>query len=741
MHRASRGTWRPTTTATRLRSRSTRATLRSDNTVYAQLTLDVGPEKVREDGARSSASRSTARRRRRLRAVDRARRDRRLAARHGVGVRDARRRRRSTRSRWRSAKVVLAERQEDTSAGWGKPKRKRVISDGVAATVTQILEQNIQYGTGVGANFGRPAAGKTGTTEEHADAWFCGYTPRLATTVWVGYPNGRDADDERARDRRRRRHVPGADLAALHELGDRTATPRRLPGAEARSRSGSDFERGPVRSLVRLRTATPTYTPPATTTDDDDDDARRRRPDAPPAPPPTTKPHRRPTPPPPPPSRRRRAASAAVDDRPPPPRRASADRRPRRPLACAGARRGALRRAARRGLRRRRVADGAPLVPADGGRADGDRVWAWVFLALPRRGVRRLPRRAAAPAPQAAGARVGGRARRRDPARAARRRRCCSRPTPGRTGTTAGIAAVHGANPYVATRRATFPRRPRVPYMPAPTGATRRSVYGPGVHARLGAGRARGRRSPRRRPGSSRRWRRVARARRARCSPRGCRRGRPSRPPSWAGTRCSRCTSRAAATTTRGWRRSSLGALALGRSAAQAAGRRGVGRSRCWSSGCRSSSSRCARSRRARRAAIRRPRRLRRRGRAASPRSRRGATAATGCDAFGPLARNAAARRRSRSRTGSSSSASRTALAVVLAVAAFARRLRWLAARGWRGRARLGLAAGLAAARDAPTSRPGTSSGRCRSPPPRTTAPRSCSRWASARTCSQTIPL
>jgi penicillin-binding protein 1A len=45
-------------------------------------------------------------------------------------------------------------------------------------------------GTGVGAYFGRPAAGKTGTTDNHADAWFSGYVPQLETTVWVGYPQG-----------------------------------------------------------------------------------------------------------------------------------------------------------------------------------------------------------------------------------------------------------------------------------------------------------------------------------------------------------------------------------------------------------------------------------------------------------------------------------------------------------------------------------------------------------------------
>jgi penicillin-binding protein 1A len=87
-------------------------------------------------------------------------------------------------------RVVLPD-GEDKSAGWGKPKRKRVISDGVADTVTGILEQNIRYGTGVAAYYGQPAAGKTGTTEEWSDAWFCGYTPRLGTTVWVGYPKGK----------------------------------------------------------------------------------------------------------------------------------------------------------------------------------------------------------------------------------------------------------------------------------------------------------------------------------------------------------------------------------------------------------------------------------------------------------------------------------------------------------------------------------------------------------------------
>jgi len=57
--------------------------------------------------------------------------------------------------------------------------------------VTQVLEQNMLYGTGTGAHLsGHTDAGKTGTTDNYADAWFSGYTPRLEATVWIGYPSG-----------------------------------------------------------------------------------------------------------------------------------------------------------------------------------------------------------------------------------------------------------------------------------------------------------------------------------------------------------------------------------------------------------------------------------------------------------------------------------------------------------------------------------------------------------------------
>jgi penicillin-binding protein 1A len=71
----------------------------------------------------------------------------------------------------------------------GKPKRKKVFSDGVTYEATQVLEQNVLSGTGTSAQIGCPAAGKTGTTDNFRDAWFVGFTPELSTSVWVGYPN------------------------------------------------------------------------------------------------------------------------------------------------------------------------------------------------------------------------------------------------------------------------------------------------------------------------------------------------------------------------------------------------------------------------------------------------------------------------------------------------------------------------------------------------------------------------
>jgi len=73
----------------------------------------------------------------------------------------------------------------------GKPETSQVLDPKVVAKINGILAQVVSSGTGRGASIGRPQAGKTGTTEDYADAWFVGYTPDLVTAVWVGYPQGR----------------------------------------------------------------------------------------------------------------------------------------------------------------------------------------------------------------------------------------------------------------------------------------------------------------------------------------------------------------------------------------------------------------------------------------------------------------------------------------------------------------------------------------------------------------------
>jgi penicillin-binding protein 1A len=164
----------------------TRATLRSDNSVYAQLTLDVGPDNVRATAERLGVHISQP-----------------TVASIGLGALAVSPLDMATAYAAIAAggvlsepmairKVVLADGKVDTEAGWGKPQRKRVLPDWVAAKVTDVLSQNIRYGTGFpnATLADRAAAGKTGTTENHADAWFDGYTPDLAAVVWVGYPKG-----------------------------------------------------------------------------------------------------------------------------------------------------------------------------------------------------------------------------------------------------------------------------------------------------------------------------------------------------------------------------------------------------------------------------------------------------------------------------------------------------------------------------------------------------------------------
>ncbi len=69
---------------------------------------------------------------------------------------------------------------------------EQAVDPGVARMATQMLQGVVKSGTGKRAALAdRPVAGKTGTSQDNADAWFVGYTPQLVTAVWMGAPVGR----------------------------------------------------------------------------------------------------------------------------------------------------------------------------------------------------------------------------------------------------------------------------------------------------------------------------------------------------------------------------------------------------------------------------------------------------------------------------------------------------------------------------------------------------------------------
>lgn len=79
---------------------------------------------------------------------------------------------------------------EDASTLEKEETKTRVMSEREAYEMTTMLEGVIDHGTGTATAIGRPAAGKTGTTDDNKDAWFVGYTPDIVTAVWIGDDTG-----------------------------------------------------------------------------------------------------------------------------------------------------------------------------------------------------------------------------------------------------------------------------------------------------------------------------------------------------------------------------------------------------------------------------------------------------------------------------------------------------------------------------------------------------------------------
>ena len=86
---------------------------------------------------------------------------------------------------------VLSVTEANGDLLWqANPVITQVVDPKIASAATDILRDVVLYGTGTAANIGRPQIGKTGTDDDHNNAWFVGAIPQLAAAVWVGYHQG-----------------------------------------------------------------------------------------------------------------------------------------------------------------------------------------------------------------------------------------------------------------------------------------------------------------------------------------------------------------------------------------------------------------------------------------------------------------------------------------------------------------------------------------------------------------------
>ena len=163
-----------------------RATEESVNTAYFALGLEVGPKKVAEL-ARDAGVRDDVK----LASEDGSVEGGIALGSYEVHVTDQAAGYATFADEGETAAPYLVQKVErdGEQAYKAQPETRRAFSKDVAADATYAMQQVVLSGTGVGAQLagGRPAAGKTGTTSDSRDVWFCGFTPQLATAVWFGY--------------------------------------------------------------------------------------------------------------------------------------------------------------------------------------------------------------------------------------------------------------------------------------------------------------------------------------------------------------------------------------------------------------------------------------------------------------------------------------------------------------------------------------------------------------------------
>jgi penicillin-binding protein 1A len=164
------------------------ATVASDNTVFAQLDLDVGPRQVKAT-AKSMGIESE---------LDGIPAEGIGGLRIGVSPLELTNAYATLAAGGIRRNPIAIRRVEFPSGRVGRPEHaepRRVVPEAAAYEVWRLLHDNITEGTGTAAYTGCPSqGGKTGTTDNYTDAWFAGIQPNLATAVWVGYPESNEIE-------------------------------------------------------------------------------------------------------------------------------------------------------------------------------------------------------------------------------------------------------------------------------------------------------------------------------------------------------------------------------------------------------------------------------------------------------------------------------------------------------------------------------------------------------------------
>ena len=157
------------------------ATVASDNSVYAQMTLDISPEEVSKTAHQMGITSPLEN----VWSIG-------LGSQVVTPLEQTNFYSTIARGGTRLDPTGIAQVKGPSNTPIPLPRRKpkRVLADWQAWKIIDILHDNMTGGTGTGAYIsaeGEGQAGKTGTTDDHKDAWFCGMTPELTSCVWMGF--------------------------------------------------------------------------------------------------------------------------------------------------------------------------------------------------------------------------------------------------------------------------------------------------------------------------------------------------------------------------------------------------------------------------------------------------------------------------------------------------------------------------------------------------------------------------